>query len=386
MKRKILAITGARSEFDLMAPIYEALVGDKRFDFRIIVTGAHLSERYGSSVELVEKQGFCIEDKIYNLVDSSKKIGRIISLGNQIQALAIAIDRIKPDIVLVAGDREEVLSVTATCAYLDVPVAHFFGGDIAKDGNIDNSVRYAASKMAHLHFPSMEIHKETLLKLGEEEERIFVIGNPALDKFKTIPSTDIKEITHKFSFDVEHKDYLVLIQHPIISQVESQARLIRITLDAILQSRYKCFINHPNSDAGNYDIILAYEEYASKYPETFRLFKNLERDTYVNLLRHAKGLIGNSSSGLTEAPSLGLPAINIGTRQRGRIHGANVIFVDNDKQQILSAIEKIDDETFLKEVQKKENPYGKGDSADTVLNILATIEINDWLLHKNITY
>jgi len=386
MKRRILAITGARSEFDLMSPIYEALDRDKRFDFRIIVTGAHLSERYGSSVRLIEKFGFHIEDKIYNLIDSNKKIGRIISLGNQIQALAIAIDRIKPDIVLVAGDREEALSVASTCAYIDVPVAHFFGGDIAKDGNIDNSVRYATSKLAHLHFPTMEVHKETLLKLGEEAKRIFVIGNPALDKFNTIPSMDIKEIVQKFSFDVKHKDYLVLIQHPIISQVESQARLIIITLDAILQSGYKCFINYPNSDAGNYDIILAYEEYTSKYPERFKLFKNLDRNTYINLLKHAKGLIGNSSSGLTEAPSLGLPAINIGARQRGRIHGANVIFVDNDKQQILSAIKKLDDKIFLKEVMRKENPYGRGNSVNTVLNILAEIKINDWLLHKNITY
>ena len=386
MKRKIVAVTGARSEFDLLYPVYEMLNSDERFDFGIIVTGAHLSEKYGFSIDLIRATGLKIVDEIYNLIDSSLKIGRIISLGNQIQALSISLNRLNPDIVLVAGDREESLSVTTTCAYLDIPVAHFFGGDIAKDGNIDNSVRYAASKLAHIHFPTMQQHKKTLLKLGEDENRIFVVGNPSLDKFKTIPYFDKSAISKKMGFDVTNDEYFVLIQHAIISEAEIQDSLIRITLDSIIETGKKCFINFPNSDAGNHQIIEAYKEYTIKYPNQFKLFQNLDRDTYVNILRNAKCLLGNSSSGLTEAPSLGLPAINIGQRQQDRIHGKNVIFVDNNKVEILNAIKQIDNPKFIKEVLKKENPYGKGESSKIVTEILATIKLDDKLIYKNITY
>jgi len=386
MQRKIIAITGARSEYDLLFPVYQELHNDPRFDFGIIITGAHLSEKYGLSAELIKKSGLNIEEQIFNLIDSNQRIGRVISLGNQIQSLAISLNRINPDIVLVAGDREESLSVTTTCAYMDIPVAHFFGGDIAKDGNIDNSVRYASSKLAHIHFPSMEAHKETLLKLGEDESRIFVVGNPSIDKLLKVPNKGKKHISQELRFDVENDDFFVLIQHSIISEAEIQSEIIRITLDAIVESGTKCFVNYPNSDAGNHDIIIAYQEYAAKYPSQFKLFQNLDRDLYINILQNAKCLLGNSSSGLTEAPSLGLPVINIGKRQRDRIHGENIIFVDNNKQQILSAINQIESPDFMKRVRKKLNPYGNGDSAKKVIKALADIKLDDNLVHKNITY
>lgn len=386
MQRKIVAVTGARSEYDLLYPVYRALNEDDRFDFSIIITGAHLSEKYGLSAKLIENSGLKVADEIFNLIDSNQRIGRVISLGNQIQSLAMSLNRINPDIVLVAGDREESLSVTTTCAYMDIPVAHFFGGDIAKDGNIDNSVRYAASKLAHIHFPSMESHKETLLKLGEDEHRIFVVGNPSIDKLLEVPNKGKKILSQEIEFDVENDDYFVLIQHSIISEAESQSEIIRITLDTIVDSGSKCFINYPNSDAGNHDIILAYQEYASTYPEQFKLFQNLDRDLYINLLQNAKCLLGNSSSGLTEAPSLGLPVINIGKRQRDRTHGDNILFVDNDKQQILDALSKIDSPDFMKKVNEKRNPYGNGDSAQKVIKALADIKLDNHLVHKNITY
>jgi len=386
MKRKIIAVTGARSEYDLLYPVYEALNNDKRFEFGIIVTGSHLSEKYGNSVDLIRKSGLHIVDELYNLIDSDKKIGRVISLGSQIQLLSVSLNRLKPDIVLVVGDREESLSVTATCAYMDIPVAHFFGGDIAKDGNIDNSIRYAASKLAHIHFTAMAKHKETLIKLGEEENRIFVVGNPSIDKLKTIKYLDKIELSKRMDFNIVNDEYLVLIQHSIISEAGIQDKQIRITLDAILESNMKCFINYPNSDAGNYQIIEAYKKYTSKYPKQFKLFQNLDRETYINLLRNAKCLIGNSSSGLTEAPTLGLPAINIGLRQRNRTHGKNVIFVDNNINQILEAIKYLDNKEFIKLVNKKENPYGDGYSTKIIVEILNDIKLTPEIVHKNISY
>lgn len=387
-KRKILAVTGARSEYDLMYSIYKKLDLDPDIDFGIVITGPHLSEKYGLTSRFVEEDGFRISDKIFSLLHSDEKIGRISSIGNQIPLLAQTLYREKPDIVLVAGDREEAISVTLTCAYMAIPVAHFFGGDIAKDGNIDNSVRYAASKFAHIHFPTLEQHKKNLLHLGEDDWRIFVVGNPALDRLNEIEVITKKELLSRLL--IHRKDineYCVLIQHSIITEIDKQAEYIRITLDSIIDSEIFCFINFPNTDAGSNEIIKAYEDYSARYPDKFQLFRNLDRVSYINLLRNAAFLIGNSSSGLLEAPSLGLPAINVGSRQRGRLHGDNVMFVDNDIKQIRNAIDKVlHDVDFRNKVLLKRNPYGDGKSADKVLRVLKEIALNDNLIYKDITY
>jgi GDP/UDP-N,N'-diacetylbacillosamine 2-epimerase (hydrolysing) len=386
-KRKILAVTGARSEYDVLFPIMEKLNADNDFELQIIVTGAHLSENYGKTIQNVEKDGFLIADKVYNLINSDEKIGRVISLGNQISAFAQTFDRIKPDIIIVVGDREEAISVSLTGAYMDIPVAHIGGGDIAKDGNIDNSVRYATSKFAHIHFTILEQHKQTLIKLGEDDWRIFSLGNPVLDRFLATPILTLEQISENIHFDITNEKYLVLIQHPIITtNMENEGENILETLDAIVESGYTCLINYPNSDAGNFAIIEAYQEYVKKHKQLF-IFKNLDRLNYINILRNASCLLGNSSSGIIEAPSLGLPVINIGKRQRGRIHADNVIFVDNKKEEIKAAIKKsLTDSVYINSMKVVKNPYGDGNSATKIVEVLRTIELNDKLIYKNITY
>lgn len=388
MKRKIIAVTGARSEYDLLYSVYKRLNDHPDFDFSIIITGPHLSDNYGYTSDYIEQDNFKISGKIFNLIDSNQKIGRIVSIGVQIPSLANILFHEKPDIVLVAGDREESITVTMTCAFMDIPVAHFFGGDIAKDGNIDNSTRYAASKFAHIHFPTLEEHKNNLLKLGENEFRIHVVGNPALDRILSTEYISKDEVIANLkASDKCISNYCVLIQHPIITEVEKQAEHIKITLEAILESNFHCFINYPNSDAGSIDIIKTYSEYAAKYPDNFTLFQNLDRLNYINLLRNASFLLGNSSSGVVEVASFGLPAINIGSRQRGRIHGENVVFTNNDKDEIVQAIVKVTtDRKFMELIAKKYNPYGDGKSSEKIIEILSKIEINDNLIYKNITY
>jgi GDP/UDP-N,N'-diacetylbacillosamine 2-epimerase (hydrolysing) len=385
-KRKILVVTGARSEYDILYPVLEKLNSDPFFDLQIIVTGAHLSENYGKTIENIERDRFVIADRIYNLINTDEKIGRVISLGNQIPALAQSFNRINPDIILVVGDREEAITVSLTGAYMDLPVAHIAGGDIAKDGNIDNSVRYATSKFAHLHFTILEQHRETLLKLGEDEWRIFTVGNPALDRFVSTEKLSRPEVAEKIGFDLGNEKYMVLIQHPIITDVENEAKNIRQTLDAVVESGLKCLINFPNSDAGNFAIIEAYRQYTSQYPNLF-LFKNLDRKVYINMLRHASCLLGNSSSGIIEAPSIGLPVINIGSRQRGRVHAGNVIFTDNKKDEILAAIHKsVKDEKYITSMKGLKNPYGDGNSADKIVDVLRSVKLTKDLIYKNITY
>ena len=386
VRRKILAVTGARSEYDLLYTVYKALAIDERFDFSLVICGPHLSEKFGFTARHVQHDDFEIADYVFNLVDSNQKIGRIISIGNQIPALAQTFYRIKPDMVLVAGDREEAISATMTGAFMDIPVAHFFGGDIAKDGNIDNSVRYAATKFAHLHFPSLPEHKKTLLSLGEDEWRISVVGNPALDRFLTTPEMNREELGTQIGREIPDR-YNLMIYHSIITEVDQQHKHVRVILEAVRKTGVFCFLNFPNSDPGNTAIIEAYQEFAANYPAQFGLFQNIERTAYVNLLRHATCLIGNSSSGLLEAPSLGLPAINIGPRQKGRIHGQNVIFTDYDESQILNAYDRVtSDSDFRRKLAERQNPYGDGKATEKIIDVLAQVEINRSLIYKNITY
>ncbi|MBX7051157.1 MAG: UDP-N-acetylglucosamine 2-epimerase (hydrolyzing) [Flavobacteriales bacterium] len=385
-KRKILAVTGARSEYDILYPVLEKLQQDADFELQILVTGAHLSENFGSTIRHIEEDGFTIADKVYNLINTDQKIGRVISLGHQISGLAQTFDRIKPDVILIVGDREEAISVSLTGAYMDIAVAHIAGGDVTKDGNIDNSVRYATSKMSHIHFTILEQHSKTLLKLGEDAWRIHTVGNPALDRFLSLPTLTKAELSTQLGFDVTHDEYLVLIQHPIITDFENEGKHIRATLEAVVSLGNKCLINYPNSDAGNHVIIEAYREYVTKYPQLF-LFQNLDRLTYVNLLRNAACLLGNSSSGIIEAPSLGLPVVNIGARQRGRVSAGNVIFVDNDTEQIKAAISKsLTDKSYRTSLRALTNPYGDGNSSNKIVEVLRKINLDSNLIHKNITY
>ena len=208
-----------------------------------------------------------------------------------------------------------------------------------------------------------------------------------MDKFISTKEVSTKELSKKLNFSIEaNEKYLVLIQHSIINQVDEQEQHIKETLDAIVASGYKCFINFPNSDAGHFAIIEAYRSYAKKYNQ-LKLFQNLDRNTYINLLRNAACLLGNSSSGILEAPSIKLPAINIGLRQRGRMHGNNVLFVENNKTQILRALDKaINDKNFIENLQNSTNPYGDGETSEKVVKVLATIKLDGNLIYKNITY
>ncbi len=385
MKRKIIAVTGARSEYDILSPVLKKIKEDPFFDLSLIVTGSHLKEKFGKTIDYIKKDGFNICSEIDNLVLTDNKIDRIISLGRQIEPLAIALNQEKPDIVLVVGDREEAISVTMTCAYLDIAVAHIAGGDIAKDGNIDNATRYAASKYAHIHFTILEQHKQTLLKLGEDEWRIFNLGNPALDKFLATPQISITDINNQLQTNIP-KDFSVLIYHPIITEFNNEKQYAKIIFDALKKTGLYFLISSPNSDAGHESILEEIKKFEQEYKNCY-VFKNLDRVVFVNLLRQAKFLIGNSSAGIIEAPSIGLPVINIGNRQKGRFHSNNVQFVEVNETEILSSINNILNNKSIKtEILQKPNPYGEGNTALKIVDVLKSITIDSKLLHKNITY
>lgn len=384
-KRKIVAVTGIRSDYDLMTPVFKKIDKHSDLELELIVTGAHLSEAYGYTVKDIEEDGFKIVEKIESLLNGDRASTRVKGLAIQLQGMVQAIDRIKPDILLVLGDREESMTTALIGAYMNIPVAHVAGGDKVI-GNVDDQVRHAVSKLSHIHFTTNEESAERLVRLGEESFRIFNVGNPGLDRIKDIPVLTRKELSNRLCFEITDEEPLLLvIQHVISTEIEHAYEQMKITMEAIVKLGYKTIMSYPNSDAGGQQMIRAINEYGH-YP-FIHIHKNIPRLEFVNIMREASCLVGNSSAGILEAPYLKLPVVNIGNRQKGRLHATNVQFVEHSVPDIINAINRaIYDIGYRKMVQNCINPYGDGNASEKIAKILSEIIIDEKLLIKEITY
>ncbi len=385
MKKRILAVTGIRSDYDLMTPVFKSIQDHPNLELQLIVTGAHLSHAYGYTVEEIKKDGFIIADTIESLLNSDFTSGRVKGLAIQLQGMIQTVERIKPDILLVLGDREESMTTALVGAYMNIPVAHVGGGDRVI-GNVDDQVRHAVSKLAHIHFTTSQESADRLLKLGEESFRIFNTGNPGLDRLKDVPFLTREELSSRLGFSIDKEEPLILlIQHVISTEVNHAYAQMRITMEAISKLGIKTIISYPNSDAGGQQMINAINEYID-LPFLY-VQKNIPRLEFVNIMRHANCMLGNSSAGILEAPFLKLPVVNIGNRQKGRLHTNNVQFVNHDVNEIIEAVKRtINDKNYLQEIAQSTNPYGDGNSAIKIASILSKLTIDEKLLIKEITY
>jgi GDP/UDP-N,N'-diacetylbacillosamine 2-epimerase (hydrolysing) len=383
--RLILGVTGIRSDYDIMSSVYEAIVNKPNLSLEIAVTGAHLSSVYGYTVSQIEKDGFKIVDKIDSLLNSNSESSRVKGLGIQLQGLVQTVERVDPDMLLVLGDREESISTALVGSYMNIPVAHVCGGDRVV-GNVDDQVRHAVTKLSHLHFTSNMESYERIIRLGEQRFRIHNVGNPGLDRFKKLKRLSLAEISNRLNVELTTGlPIVVLIQHVLSTETEYAYQQMRTTLEALRELKVQVILSSPNSDAGSNELRRAIAEvYKTK---NFHVFKNIDRDVFVNLLRHASCLVGNSSSGILEAPLLRLPVVNIGNRQKGRLHAQNVQFVSHDKQEIVLAVQKaLYDMKYIKLVEECDNPYGDGYASEKIAEVLSRVDLDDRLLIKDITY
>jgi len=383
--KKILAVTGIRSEYFILQPIFEEIVNRDDLELKVVVTGAHLSPVYGETYKIIENDGYNVI-KLETLLSANTLSGRSKSLGIQIMGLTDIVLRENPDWLLVLGDREESLSTATVGTYMNIPVAHVCGGDRVV-GNIDDSVRHAVTKLAHLHFPTTKENGDRILKMGEEPWRVHVVGNPALDSIRKQPDLSYDYINKKLGTKLSpEKPFILFIKHPLSSEIHKAAEQMRVTLEAVAELGYDTVITYPNSDSGSFQMIKVIEEYVEKY-DFIKAFKTLPRDIFVNLQRKAALLLGNSSSGILEAPYLKLPVVNVGNRQKQRQHSENIIFVPHNKELIKEAINKaIFDENFKRICKNCSNPYGDGYSGERIARIIAETEINAKLINKQIVY
>lgn len=371
--KKILAITGIRSDYDLMSGLFRRLKADADVDLRLLVGGAHMSRTYGHTIDMIRRDGFTILHAIESLIDSDSLASRLKTASIMLQGSVDAVANWAPDVIIYAGDREEVWIGAMLGTYLEIPTVHFYGGDHTETGHVDNPVRHAVSKLATAHAVTVEEHRQRLLHMGEPASRIRVIGNISLDNFVHHQAASRQKLEQKTGLPANMSRYALVLFHPDPSEKGIAAEIFERILLSLKAKGIAGCVGYPNTDPSNRDIIEVIEKYRSD--ESFFFYRNLERDQFISMYKHASFVIGNSSSGILEAASIPIPAINVGLRQRGRMAGDNVIFSDSDTADIDAAISKALSPAFLEQINTMRNPYGDGDSADRAYRMLIEMDL-----------
>lgn len=376
--KKILGITGIRSDYDLMSSLYKSLSSAEDVDFKLLVGGAHLSPTYGNTVDMIKADGIDILLSLETLIDGDRLASRIKTGASMLFGSIDIVASWAPDIIIYAGDREEVWIGGLLGAYLGIPTVHFYGGDHTVTGHVDNPIRHAASKMSTIHFVATNEHRLRLLSMGESEARIKVIGNLSLDNFVSSELVKEEEIENALNSQIPKAPYAMLIFHPDSSERNQAAQYLKNIIEELLTRKITVLMGYPNTDPFNKDLIKIIEGY--KNNPLVIAYKNLDRNVFISLYKKASFIIGNSSSGIMEAASIPIPAINVGLRQRGRSADSNVIFCNGDRQSISDAIDIITSDHFIKSIANIKSQYGNGMSTKFALEALLSSNLREVLL------
>ncbi len=382
-KKKIVLVSDGRCSHSLYMPVLDAIKQHPMLDYHYIVTGMHLLKEFGETANEIEKEGYVIGSRI-NISYGGGLEKEAEAIGQWICAFAKEFSKIKPSIILVEGDRGVALATAIAGAYMNIPIAHMFGGEVS--GTIDESARHAITKLSHLHFPETQKSAERIKKMGEENWRIFTTGSTGVEFILNKKLLSKEEIFKKLG--LENKPTIVVLQHAVNFEVKQSEAQMKETLKAVGQTNLQTVVIYPNDDAGSSSIITVIKEFEKK--PNVHVFKNLSFFDYLSLLKASSVLVGNSSGAIIESPSLGIPAINIGTRQQGREKAPNTINVGYNAEEISKSLEKaLNDKDFLALVAECKSPYnpsGKADAGKKIADILADVKIDKKLLEKRISY
>lgn len=378
--RKILVITGSRGEWGYIRPVLRRIEQHPPLDYVLVATNMHLLPEFGASLREIVNDGFRVDQKIFMALDGYTNGSMAKSLGIFLSSFVDTVERVQPDIILLAGDRGEQLMAAIAGAHCNIPVAHIQAGEVS--GNIDGQTRHAIARYAHLHFAANQDAVDRLARSGEEAFRIHKVGAPQLDELLGSDYESPKEVAKHLNFDLD-QPLVLMVQHPVTEQVRSAGEQIEITLSALAELRHQTVIIYPNNDAGSAVIRAKIDSYRGPW---LRVERNMARCFYAGLLRTASVIVGNSSSGILEAPSFGLPCVNIGRRQQGRLQDRNVINVEHDRQAIRDAVRHAMTPEFRKTLAGMTNPYGDGKASERIVDILATCRVDERLMMKSLTY
>ena len=378
--RTIAVITGSRGEWGYIRPVLRLIEKEPSLDYRIIATNMHLLPAFGMSVHEIEKDGFHVDERIFMTFDGYTAATMTKSLACFLMELPTALQRIKPDFILLAGDRGEQLMGAIAGLHMGIPVAHIQAGELS--GNVDGIVRHAITKLAHIHFAANEQFAERVRRLGEHDFRIFVTGAPLVDELTAGLVTTETDLRLRYRLK-ENERLILTVQHPLTEEENQAGDQVSETINALTEINWPTIFVYPNGDAGS-DLIRS-RLVKLKRPH-IRLFRNLPRQDYLGLMKMADVVVGNSSSGIMEAPSFGKPAVNIGRRQNGRPQALNVVNAGNCKDEIVTAVRVATSPEFIAKARLASNPYGDGTASGKIVKVLKEIEINARLLNKEMAY
>ncbi len=395
MNKRVIAIfTGNRAEYGLQYPILRAVDRHPDLEYRLLVSGAHLDAHFGRTLEEIRNDGFRIDAEVKIDMGADSRVSTAMAIGSGIVEISKALADIRPDVTVVYADRFEGLAAVIASSQMNIPTAHIEGGDLTEGGALDDSVRHAMSKLAHLHFTTNQQATNRILGMGEEPWRVHTVGFPAIDLISEGRYAAPEEVAERLGIDLD-KPVVLFTQHSVTTEFDQAASQVMPSLEAmtaLASEGVQVILTYPNNDAGGRAIIEQLQTFAARAVPGARVHRSLGRHLYHGVLALAQdaprrvACVGNSSSGLKETPAFGCPTVNIGSRQEGRLRGVNVLDAGYDAAAILAATRRcLFDETFRRRARAGDNPYYLGDAGPKIAEVLARVPLDQNLIRKRMT-
>lgn len=378
--KKICVVTGARAEYGLLRWVMEGIRHSPELELQLIATGMHLSSEFGMTVEVIEADGFKVDRKVEMLLSSDTAVGVTKSMGVGMIGFADALDELKPDMMLVLGDRYEIFSAAASAMIAHIPIAHLHGGE-STEGAFDEAIRHSITKMSHLHFVATEEYRQRVIQLGEQPEHVFNVGGVGIDNILRLNLLTREELEEALNFKLEKRNLLITF-HPVTLEQGTSAQQIDELLAALAELKDTGLIfTMPNADTEGRVLFEKIKGFCAEHQQA-RAYTSLGQLRYLSCIQHVDGVVGNSSSGLTEVPSFKKGTINIGDRQRGRIKAESVIDCEPNRDQIRVAMQRLFSEEFVHVAKQVVNPYGTGGVAEKIIAVMEDCRL-DGILKKS---
>ena len=374
MNRKICIITGTRAEYGLLRWVMQGIKADPELTLQIIATGMHLSPEFGLTYREIEQDGFQIDRKVEMLTSSDTPVGIAKSMGLGLIGFADALNDLHPDLIVVLGDRFEIFSAVSAALVARIPVAHLHGGE-ATEGSIDEALRHSITKMSHLHFVAAEEYRQRVIQLGEQPDRVLLVGGLGADNISRLKLLDREALQQSLGFELGQKSLLVCF-HPATLETNTAAQQMAELLAALAELRNTQLVfTMPNADTDGRVLVQLIEQFVAQHANT-RAYTSLGQLRYLSSMAHVDGVVGNSSSGLLEAPSFQKGTINIGDRQRGRLQAASVINCEPTRHSITAALVRLYSKEFQASLSKVSSPYGEGGASCAIVAKIKSIPLS----------
>ncbi|MDE6008026.1 MAG: UDP-N-acetylglucosamine 2-epimerase (hydrolyzing) [Muribaculaceae bacterium] len=375
--RKICFVTGTRADYGIMAPLMRRIADSDEAEIQVVATNMHLSPEYGMTVNEIEADGFKVDRRVESLLSADTASSTVKSMGLTQIGMADAFDQLRPDLVVILGDRYEMLAAASAALIFRIPVAHLHGGETT-EGAYDDCIRHAITKLSYLHFTSTELYVRRVIQMGENPERVFWVGAPGAENIRKETLLPIEEVEKFINFELG-KRYMVATFHPVTTQPGEEERQTTAFLNALstkINEGWKVLFTLPNSDTGGRRVAELIRKWAEENKDNVKAVASLGRRRYYSVLAHSSAAVGNSSSGLIEAPSFGIPTLNVGDRQKGRAQGESVVNCEATEPSIIAGLEKVLSPEMKKIAASSKNPYEKEGTVENIADKLLHYPLN----------